>query len=119
MLHGIHTIYPPPSVTKHLGEDPVANRKLKKEDSLWLHVKGILGWIFDGAAYTIQLPQDKCKRILKQIKKVLKYKAIPLKPFQEILGKLQHASFRIPGGSGLSSYLQMTLKGTPSCTTRA
>ena len=48
-----------------------------------------------------------------QIKKVLKYKAIPLKPFQEIIGKLQHASFRIPGGSGLFSQLQMALKGTP------
>ena len=72
MLHGIHTIYPPPAITKHSGEDPIANKKLREKDGLWLHVKEILGWIFDGEAYTIALPEDKCDRILKQIKKGIK-----------------------------------------------
>ena len=62
----------------------------------------------------MRLPPDKCERILLQIRKVLKYKAVPLKVFQELLGKFQHASFGIPGGSGLFSYLQMALACSPS-----
>ena len=114
MLHGVHTIYPPPQITKHTGADPIARKKLEKGDGLWRTEKEILGWIFDGVKYTMRLPKEKCERILHQIKKVLKYKAIPLKAFQELLGKFQHASFGIPGGSGFFSYLQIALKGTPA-----
>ena len=109
MLHGIHSIYPPQEVTKHTGGDPCAKKKLEKGDGMWATEKEILGWNFDGVAYTIQLPLEKCEKILRLIKKVRKYKVIPLKRFQELLGKLQHASFGIPGGAGLFSQLQRSL----------
>jgi hypothetical protein len=49
ILHGIHSVFPPPAVTGHAGEDPVALKKLKQGDGLFAMRKEILGWIFDGA----------------------------------------------------------------------
>jgi hypothetical protein len=40
-------------------------------------------------------------------------KQVPLKRFQELAGKLQHASMGIPGGAGLFSPLQMAMLGSP------
>ena len=53
------------------------------------------------------------QRRSKLINKALKKKCIPIKQMQILLGKLQHASMGIPGGSGLFSALQMACKGTP------
>eukprot|EP00957_Ditylum_brightwellii_P040263 3046864-Ditylum_brightwellii.AAC.1 len=38
---------------------------------------------------------------------------MPLKRYQELSGKLQHASLGIPGGGGLFSPLQMAILGDP------
>ena len=43
MMHCIHSIYPPPSVTGHTGGDPISEKKLKQLEGLWEHVKEILG----------------------------------------------------------------------------
>ena len=55
----------------------------------------------------------KCEKISKLIKKVCKMKACPLLKFQELAGKLKHASFVIPGGRGLFSPIYRAMK-TPS-----
>lgn len=47
--------------------------------------------------------QEKCTKIIQLIKRILKHKKCPLKRFQELLGKLKHASLGIPGGAGLFS----------------
>ena len=70
-------------------------------------------WIFDGKAGTIQLPPEKCTKMARLIKRILKRKSTPLKRFQELTGKLQHASLGIPGGAGLFSPLQMAMRGSP------
>jgi hypothetical protein len=62
MLHGIHSIFPPRDVTGHKGGDPISEKKLEKLEGLWQHTKEILGWIIDGANYTIQLPRPKSKK---------------------------------------------------------
>jgi len=111
MLHGIHSVYPPPSASGHKGEDPIANKKLRRGDGLWSFTKEILGWIFDGNRHTIQLPEEKCKKIIHLIRRILKSKTTPRKRLEQLLGNLQHASFGIPGGSGLFSALQMSLSG--------
>lgn len=49
ILHGIHSVFPPPAATGHKGEDPVSLKKLKQGDGLWATRKELLGWIFDGA----------------------------------------------------------------------
>ena len=103
MLHGVHSIYPPPNVTGHDGEDPVAQKKLDNGDGDWAFVKEILGWIIDGENFTIQLPPEKCDKIAKLIKTICKSNSCHLKKFQVLAGKLQHASYGIPGGAGLFS----------------
>ena len=112
MLHGIHSIFPPPEVSGHQGEDPISQKKLKQGDGIWESTKEILGWLIDGAAFTIQLMPDKCIKIAKLIKKVCKMKFCPLQRFQELAGKLQHASFGIPGGKGLFSPIYRALQNT-------
>ena len=117
MLHGIHSIFPPPAVTGHTGGDPIAEKKIAKGEGLWQPVKEILGWIIDGENFTLQLPKDKTEKIAQLTKKVLRSKAAPLKRFQELAGKLQHASFGIPGGKGMFSPIYAAMKGDPEFVT--
>ena len=113
MIHGIHSIFPPPQVSGHNGQDPVSEPKLKKGEGTWAYEKEILGWILNGQDYTLQLPPEKCKTIAQQIRKILKKKRVSLNKFQKIAGKLQHASFGIPGGTGLFSPIQMAMAHDP------
>ena len=101
MLHGIHSVFPPPSVTNHNGGDPISEKKLDKLEGLWSHVKELLGWIIDGANYTICLPPEKVQKITKSIKQIKKRNGVKLLEFQKIAGTLHHASMGIPGGRGL------------------
>ena len=73
MLHGIHSIFPPPKITDHNGGNPIFERKLDKLEGLWEPVKEILGWIIDGANYTISLPEDKVQRILRHLQTLHKW----------------------------------------------
>ena len=110
MLHGIHAIFPPPAVTGHCGHDPISEAKLAKGEGTWEHKKEILGWCFDGEAHTISLPVDKSKAIAALISATVKKKCIPLRKFQQLGGKLQHASFGIPGGRSLFTPIDMAIK---------
>jgi hypothetical protein len=67
ILHGIHSVFPPPAVTGHTGEDPVALKKLKMGDGLWTTRKELLGWIFDGARRCIELPTEKLASITSEL----------------------------------------------------
>eukprot|EP00957_Ditylum_brightwellii_P113183 8631418-Ditylum_brightwellii.AAC.1 len=113
MLHGLHSIYPTPEVTGHPGRDSCVEKKLKEEEGRWEYVKEILDWTFNGQTFAIQLPKEKCDCILKLIKQVLVAEATPLKCYEELLGKLQHMSYGIPGRAGLFSPLQMGMRGSP------
>jgi hypothetical protein len=101
MLHGVHSIFPPPKVTGHNRGDPISEKKLHKLEGLWSHTKEILGWIIDGANYTIQLPSNKTEKITKTLKALSCTKHIALLPFQKLVGTLLHAAIGIPGGRGL------------------
>ena len=114
MLHGLHSIFPPPEVTGHMGEDSVSTKKLFNGEGIWATRKEILGWIFDGIAYTIQLPPKKCDQIRRMISKLLKVQRVSLQKFQKLAGKLQHASFGLPNGRCLFSPLQTAMLGDPS-----
>jgi hypothetical protein len=113
MLHGVHSIFPPPAITKHPGEDPISQKKLANGEGAWCTTKEILGWEFDGEAFTIKLPLKKSDTICTTIRSILKQQKISLNKFQQIAGKLQHASFGMPGGKGLFSPLQRALIGNP------
>jgi hypothetical protein len=113
MLHGIHSIFPPPTITGHDGGDPISEKKLKQGDGTWSTNKEILGWEFDGLNYTIKLPDSKCTDTCKLIKKLLQQKRSSLNKYQKVAGKLQHASYGLPGGKGLFSPIQMAMAGNP------
>ena len=113
MLHGIHSIFPPPTVTHHNGHDPVSEKKLDKGEGSWETTKEILGWNFDGRAGTIQLPLDKCQKIRLLINQMLRRTRSSLNSYQKLAGKLQHASLGMPGGKGLFSPLQLAMLGNP------
>ena len=59
ILHGIHSVFPPPSVSLHTGGDPISEKKLEQQEGLWHHEKEILGWIFNGKDFTLRLPEKK------------------------------------------------------------
>ena len=111
MLYGVHSIFPPPEVTGHQGEDPISQKKLDQGEGTWRFSKEILGWLVDGANFTIQLMPDKCKKLVQLIRDVTKCRQVPLSIFQELAGKLQHASFAIPGGKGLFSIIHRAMAG--------
>ena len=113
ILHDIHSVFLPPEVSTHQGENPISQKKMKQGDGTWQTTKEILGWIVNDTEYTIQLPPSKCEKITKLIKATQKMKACLLQTYQEITGKIQHASFAVPGGQGLLSPLHAALKGTP------
>jgi hypothetical protein len=113
MINGIHAIFPPPEITTHPGGDPVSEKKLAKGDGTWSFTKEILGWDFNGHNFTIQLPTEKCNKIIKQIKDLIKIKRPSLNKYQKIAGKLQHASFGLPNGRALFTPIQMAMVGNP------
>ena len=43
VLHGTHSVFPPPSVTGHNGADPVSVKKLLNGKGVWAVRKEILG----------------------------------------------------------------------------
>ena len=81
ILHGVHSIFPPPTVTSHSGGDPVSLKKLKQEEGRWEVEKEILGWIFNGKDYTIRLPQPKIDKLTYALKKMAKKNTVTLNDF--------------------------------------
>ena len=109
MLHGIHSIFPPESITGHTGGDPISERKLDKLEGLWSHTKEILGWLINGANYTIRLPPEKVEKILRTLRLLKKSKRMSILTFQKIAGTLLHAAMGIPGGRGLFTQIWTAL----------
>ena len=58
VLHGIHSVFPPPNVMDHNGADPVSAKKLLKGEGVWAVRKEILGWVMDSSTMCIE-PSDK------------------------------------------------------------
>ena len=68
MLFGVHSIFPPPEVSVYPGKDPVSQNKLNQEEGTWEYTKEIMGWLVDGADFTLRIMPEKCVRISKLIK---------------------------------------------------
>ena len=54
MLFGVHSIFPLSAVSGHHGQDPVLQKKLAQGKGLWETTKEILGWLVNGAKFTVQ-----------------------------------------------------------------
>jgi hypothetical protein len=114
-LHGIHSIFPPPDITGHVGgKDPISLKKLQKGDARWASEKEILGFLVDGEAKTVRISDAKAKDIVAEIRKILKKKRVQLKRYRRIVGKLRHVALILPGTKGLFSPINKALRGDPA-----
>jgi hypothetical protein len=111
ILTAIHSVFPPPSVTGHDGEDPVSLKKLQKGDGLWTTKKEILGWLFDGAKRCIELPPDKVTNLTSELHAMARRRKVRRKEFEKLRGKLRHACIGIPAGKGLMGPIDAALRG--------
>jgi hypothetical protein len=91
ILDGITKVFPPPKLSRSKMAQPVSEKKLIK-DGIWDTRKEILGWLFDGMARTIELPQRKCDELLLELKAVRRLPKFEVKRFQKLHGRLKFAT---------------------------
>jgi len=103
VLHGIHTVFPPPGEGDDPEDEPISLKKLKQGDGRWDTQKEILGWLFDGLTKCMQLPPAKVLKIRKNIFQITNKKMVRIGELEQLNGKLMHASMGIPNGRGLLS----------------
>jgi hypothetical protein len=113
-LHAIHSIFPPPEVSGHVGgKDPISRKKLEKGDA-WFDVeKEILGFLLNGVDRTVRLAESKAQAIANDIVRIPRKTHVPLKRFRSLLGRLQHAARILPAAKGMFSPLNKATKGDP------
>jgi hypothetical protein len=98
----VHSVFPPPEVTGHSGQDPVSLKKLLDGEGLWDVRKEILGWMFDGASRCIEITEGRQDKIRTEIKAVLRIRSgVPFNRVEKIVGKLRHAAIGVPAGKYL------------------
>ena len=113
-LSAIYSVFPPPKESGHVnGRDPVSEKKMKKRDGRWSHLKVILGFILDGRRRSVQLPHDKLNKYLGDLERTLEKTRVPLQKFRKVVGKLRHSAAILPPGLGLFSPINKALKGLP------
>ncbi|MEM7495226.1 MAG: hypothetical protein AAF471_03635 [Myxococcota bacterium] len=113
ILTAIHSVFPPPDVTGHSGEDPVSQKKLATE-GVWHTTKEVLGWDMDGANRTIALPQPKIDKLLTTLKHLRRAPSVRRKDLESLRGKLQHAAFGCPEGRAFLIAFHVTLASSPT-----
>jgi len=94
-------------------KDPISEKKLKKGDGRWDTKKEILGYILDGIARTVQLPQERADDLIKEVQAILKKKRVQLQRFRSIVGRLQHAARILPAAKAFFTPLYNALHGLP------
>ncbi len=113
VLHGIHTVFPPPGQAKDPDDEPISVKKLKQGEGMWATKKEILGWLFDGTTRCINLPANKTQKIMDSLKQLTRKKTIRLGELEKLNGKLMHATIGIPNGRGLLSPIIATIAKQP------
>ena len=100
MLHAITSAFPTAEETGSIMGPPISPKKLEEEGA-WETRKEILGWVLDGIQKTIQLPPDKCDKLLNLLTEISRKSVATVKELQSMQGKLQFASIGIPLGKPL------------------
>jgi len=115
VLHGIHTVFPPPGLMDDPDDEPISVKKLRQGDGLWSTQKEILGWLFDGVTKCLKLPEDKVKKIRKSLLQITRKKMVRIGELETLNGKLMHASIGIPNGRGLLSPVIASIATKGNC----
>jgi hypothetical protein len=94
ILSAISNVFPSPEITNSSMGPAVSVKKLVDEGTRETR-KEILGWLFDGIARTIKLPENKGRTIRTKTKRLIRSKSnqVHLNDFQKVHGKLQFSSF--------------------------
>lgn len=109
VLHAITSVFPPPELTNSVMGPAISPKKLEEEGA-WEVRKINLGWLLDGIDRTIQLPSEKCDKLIELLKsKLKKGSKISVKDLESLQGKLQFASIGIPLGKPLLGPVDQTL----------
>ncbi len=109
-VHGIHALFPPPSITNHMGsKEPILQKKMAQGNGNFDTKKEMIGFLFDGATRTVRLPAKKAKAYIKEAHKVLRRKTVQLKSMQALVGKLRHASIILPAAKGFFTPINTAL----------
>ena len=115
-IHGIEALFPPPTVTKHTdGKPPISVSKLLKGDGRFESKKDMIGFSFDGIKRTVHLPPQKAAAYIKETRRLLRRKSVPLKILQGVVGKMRHASIILPAARGFFTPINAAMRGTPKC----
>ena len=116
-MHCIHSVFPPPEVTGHVGgKDSISVKKLDKGDATFEATKEMLGLLMmgePGAGRRVGLTSKKVEKYQTAIRQALDSHAhrISLNGFQKILGKLQYASTVMPSMRGYFTPLNQAMHG--------
>ena len=118
VMKGIHDVFP---AHPNPDDDPISQKKLKKDDGQWALNKDLLGFNFNGTPgnKTMQLETPKREFLLAILHKWLRAAqrtrtGIPFSEFESIVFKIQHAFMAIPCGKGLLTPCNKLLSMRPA-----
>jgi hypothetical protein len=113
-LHTIHSLFPPPEITGHVGgKDSISKKKCDQGDAQFERVKEILGFCLDGEKRTASLPPPKAIAIDTEITRLLRKKHVGLKRMQVIVGKIIHVTQILPTAKAFLSPIYSAMAGDP------
>jgi hypothetical protein len=114
-LHTIHLLFPPFTITGHVGgKDSVSQKKCDKGDARFERNKEVLGFVLDGAKRTASLPPTKAQAIDAEMAKLLQKPHVSLKRMQTIIGKVIHITQVMPTANAFMTPLYRAMSGNPS-----
>jgi hypothetical protein len=92
-------------------QEPASIKKMLKGDATWATRKTILGWVVDTINMTVELPQHRVERLFELLDSVAPgQRRASANKWEKLLGELRSMVLIIPGGRGLFSVLQESLK---------
>ena len=95
------------------GKEPISTKKLAAGDGNFNTKKEMIRFIFDRVKCTVHLPPAKAAAYIKETHTLFRWKTVPLKKLQMMVGKLRHASIILPAAKGFFSPLNDDMRGNP------
>ena len=90
-------------------KEAILEKKLVKGDGGWNQHKEVLGWILDSERMTLELTEQRAKRIIDIFEDLQGRNRVSVKKWQCVLGELQFMGPAVPGSAGLFGALQLGL----------
>jgi hypothetical protein len=113
-LHTIHSLFPPPEITGHVGgKDSVSKKKCDKGDAHLERTKEIMGFLIDREKWMASLPPAKALAIDVEMDKLLPKKHVSLKQMQVIMGKIIHVTQILPTAKAFLTPVYWAMAGDP------